>query len=186
MASVEDRKIKSLVAMVVEYQMRKLELKMKQFEELEAIMDRERETVIFYTMIIRVDVDFDLPTIQLEAQRQQLIQDRIQFQMDQIKAIEARAKHQAGQNLTLQGTVPPNFPGVYEAMLMQQQQALMASEIHTFQHPAAQIPQQPPPQQQVCSYRCMYITCRYVYTQFVLHMCLCPICMHLLHVPIWN
>jgi len=42
---VEDRKIKSLVAMVVEYQMRKLELKMKQFEELEVLMDREREAV---------------------------------------------------------------------------------------------------------------------------------------------
>ena len=42
---VEERKIKSLVAMLVETQMKKLEIKLKHFEQLEAIMDRERESV---------------------------------------------------------------------------------------------------------------------------------------------
>ena len=45
LASVEERKIKSLVALLVETQMKKLEIKLRHFEELEAIMDKERETV---------------------------------------------------------------------------------------------------------------------------------------------
>ena len=45
LASVEERKIKSLVAMLVETQMKKLDIKLKHFEQLEAIMDRERESV---------------------------------------------------------------------------------------------------------------------------------------------
>lgn len=45
MANVEERKIKSLVALLVETQMKKLEIKLKHFEDLEAIMDRERESV---------------------------------------------------------------------------------------------------------------------------------------------
>ena len=44
-AQVEERKIKSLVALLVETQMKKLEIKLRHFEELEAIMDREREAV---------------------------------------------------------------------------------------------------------------------------------------------
>lgn len=51
---MEERKIKSLVALLVETQMKKLEIKLRHFEELETIMDREREA--------------------LEYQRQQLIQ----------------------------------------------------------------------------------------------------------------
>ncbi len=45
LANVEERKIKSLVALLVETQMKKLEIKLKHFEELEAIMDREKESV---------------------------------------------------------------------------------------------------------------------------------------------
>lgn len=45
LAAVEERKIKSLVALLVETQMKKLEIKLRHFEELETIMDRERETV---------------------------------------------------------------------------------------------------------------------------------------------
>ena len=45
LASVEERKIKSLVALLVETQMKKLEIKLRHFEELEAIMDKEREAV---------------------------------------------------------------------------------------------------------------------------------------------
>merc|ERR1719232_2017041 len=56
LAAVEERKIKSLVALLVETQMKKLEIKLRHFEELEYIMDKEREA--------------------LEYQRQQLIQER--------------------------------------------------------------------------------------------------------------
>lgn len=45
LAQVEERKIKSLVALLVETQMKKLEIKLRHFEELETIMDREREAV---------------------------------------------------------------------------------------------------------------------------------------------
>ncbi len=47
LAAVEERKIKSLVALLVETQMKKLEIKLRHFEELETIMDRERETLEF-------------------------------------------------------------------------------------------------------------------------------------------
>ncbi|XP_052824870.1 SWI/SNF complex subunit SMARCC1 isoform X2 [Octopus bimaculoides] len=77
LAGVEERKIKSLVALLVETQMKKLEIKLRHFEELEAIMDREREA--------------------LEYQRQQLLQERQQFHMDQIRAAEYRARQIAAQ-----------------------------------------------------------------------------------------
>lgn len=48
LAAVEERKIKSLVALLVETQMKKLEIKLRHFEELEAIMDRERDAVWYY------------------------------------------------------------------------------------------------------------------------------------------
>lgn len=48
LAAVEERKIKSLVAFLVETQMKKLEIKLRHFEELESIMDREMENVSLY------------------------------------------------------------------------------------------------------------------------------------------
>lgn len=47
LAAVEERRIKSLVALLVETQMKKLEIKLRHFEELETIMDRERDAVSF-------------------------------------------------------------------------------------------------------------------------------------------
>ena len=44
---MEERKIKSLVALLVETQMKKLEIKLRHFEELETIMDKEREIVSY-------------------------------------------------------------------------------------------------------------------------------------------
>lgn len=44
---MEERKIKSLVALLVETQMKKLEIKLRHFEELETIMDKERDMVKF-------------------------------------------------------------------------------------------------------------------------------------------
>ncbi|CAL1277889.1 unnamed protein product [Larinioides sclopetarius] len=82
LAAVEERKIKSLVALLVETQMKKLEIKLRHFEELESIMDRERET--------------------LEYQRQQLIQERQQFHMEQLRAAEFRARQQAHSVLITQ------------------------------------------------------------------------------------
>ena len=46
---MEERKIKSLVALLVETQMKKLEIKLRHFEELEAIMDKERDAVWILT-----------------------------------------------------------------------------------------------------------------------------------------
>merc|ERR1719297_607155 len=79
LAAVEERKIKSLVALLVETQMKKLEIKLRHFEELEYIMDKEREA--------------------LEYQRQQLIQERQQFHLEQLKAAEFRARTAAQQQL---------------------------------------------------------------------------------------
>lgn len=45
LAAIEERRIKSLVAQLVETQMKKLEMKLRHFDELEAIMDKEREAV---------------------------------------------------------------------------------------------------------------------------------------------
>uniref|UniRef100_A0A1B0APX3 SMARCC C-terminal domain-containing protein n=1 Tax=Glossina palpalis gambiensis TaxID=67801 RepID=A0A1B0APX3_9MUSC len=42
-AALEERKIKSLVTLLVETQMEKLEIKLRHFEELETTMERERE-----------------------------------------------------------------------------------------------------------------------------------------------
>lgn len=50
LAAVEERKIKSLVALLVETQMKKLEIKLRHFEELETIMDREKEAVSWPTL----------------------------------------------------------------------------------------------------------------------------------------
>ena len=97
LAAVEERKIKSLVAFLVETQMKKLEIKLRHFEELEAIMDREMENVSFaLDCLVKVFVNYNpLFLFQLEFQRQQLIQDRQQFHMEQLRAAEFRARQQA-------------------------------------------------------------------------------------------
>merc|ERR1719369_538717 len=89
LAAVEERKIKSLVALLVETQMKKLEIKLRHFEELETMMDRERES--------------------LELQRQQLLQERQQYHLEQLKAAEMRARQHALHQLT-QGTSPAHSP----------------------------------------------------------------------------
>ncbi|UJR38223.1 hypothetical protein I4U23_030896 [Adineta vaga] len=86
LASIEERKIKSAVAQVVEMQIKKLEIKLRHFEELETIMDREREM--------------------LEIQRQQLLQERQQFQLEQIKTSEL--KHRQTSNATAASTIVNN------------------------------------------------------------------------------
>nr|XP_056722537.1 SWI/SNF complex subunit SMARCC2 isoform X2 [Euleptes europaea] len=92
LAAVEERKIKSLVALLVETQMKKLEIKLRHFEELETIMDREREA--------------------LEYQRQQLLADRQAFHMEQLKYAEMRARQQHFQQMhqQQQQQQPPPLP----------------------------------------------------------------------------
>ncbi|XP_037107411.1 SWI/SNF complex subunit SMARCC2 [Syngnathus acus] len=109
LAAVEERKIKSLVALLVETQMKKLEIKLRHFEELETIMDREREA--------------------LEYQRQQLLADRQSFHMEQLKYAEMRARQQHFQQIQHQqhsqagGPHPPQTASVSQGSASAQQSA---------------------------------------------------------------
>ncbi|XP_073533187.1 SWI/SNF complex subunit SMARCC1 isoform X1 [Phyllobates terribilis] len=91
LAAVEERKIKSLVALLVETQMKKLEIKLRHFEELETIMDREKEA--------------------LEQQRQQLLNERQNFHMEQLKYAEMRARQQMEQQHGQNAQHPAAPPG---------------------------------------------------------------------------
>merc|ERR1712187_797015 len=112
LAAVEERKIKSLVALLVETQMKKLEIKLRHFEELDYIMDKEREA--------------------LEYQRQQLIQERQQFHLEQLRAAEFRARTAAQAQLTkaeggtgapvVVGAQPSTLPAAPTASLQPPQQ----------------------------------------------------------------
>merc|ERR1712129_410958 len=110
LAAVEERKIKSLVALLVETQMKKLEIKLRHFEELEYIMDKEREA--------------------LDHQRQQLIQERQQFHLEQLRAAEFRARTAAQQQLNKESGVGVGVAGQQPASPGQQpqpQQAMLAT-----------------------------------------------------------
>ncbi|KAM3935175.1 SWI/SNF complex subunit SMARCC2 isoform 6-T6 [Leptodactylus fuscus] len=96
LAAVEERKIKSLVALLVETQMKKLEIKLRHFEELETIMDREREA--------------------LEYQRQQLLADRQSFHMEQLKYAELRARQQHFQQIQNQHQQQHQTPPVGQSV----------------------------------------------------------------------
>ncbi|XP_069509855.1 SWI/SNF complex subunit SMARCC2 isoform X2 [Ambystoma mexicanum] len=114
LAAVEERKIKSLVALLVETQMKKLEIKLRHFEELETIMDREREA--------------------LEYQRQQLLADRQAFHMEQLKYAEMRARQQHFQQIHQQQQPPPAPMG---SQAVQTSGAPMAPTAHSISHPSA-------------------------------------------------
>uniref|UniRef100_U3JH95 SWI/SNF related BAF chromatin remodeling complex subunit C1 n=1 Tax=Ficedula albicollis TaxID=59894 RepID=U3JH95_FICAL len=89
LAAVEERKIKSLVALLVETQMKKLEIKLRHFEELETIMDREKEA--------------------------QLLCSRQNFHMEQLKYAELRARQQMEQQHSQTPQQPqqhPSGPGI--------------------------------------------------------------------------
>ncbi|KAH8383098.1 hypothetical protein KR009_006768 [Drosophila setifemur] len=138
LAALEERKIKSLVALLVETQMKKLEIKLRHFEELEATMEREREG--------------------LEYQRQQLITERQQFHLEQLKAAEFRARQQAHHRLQqeLQGQAAAAGSMILQQQqqqqqlppaqqqLTQQQQALPPHPAHPHQVPPHPHPLQAP------------------------------------------
>lgn len=83
LASIEERKIKTLVSVLIDTQLRKLDIKMKHYEELESLVDKEREVI--------------------ENQRQQLLKERQEFQLEQVKA----ANYRAGQ-LKVQNMIDPS------------------------------------------------------------------------------
>ncbi len=96
----EEKKIKSTVSLLVETQLKKLEIKLKHFEELEGIMDREREN--------------------LEHQRQQLLQERQQFHLEQLRAAEYRQRQLAAQQHLNDGKL--KVPTQPQRLIIQQQQ----------------------------------------------------------------
>lgn len=126
LALTEEKKIKSAVSLLVETQLKKLEIKLRHFEELEAIMDREREN--------------------LEHQRQQLVKERQQFQLEQLKTVELRQRQMAAQNLLAEGKL------VIPTVIVNQ--VAPAPTVAQLQPPQAKTPQPmpaaptPPPQQQ--------------------------------------
>ncbi|XP_010622871.1 SWI/SNF complex subunit SMARCC1 [Fukomys damarensis] len=114
LAAVEERKIKSLVALLVETQMKKLEIKLRHFEELETIMDREKEA--------------------LEQQRQQLLTERQNFHMEQLKYAELRARQQMEQQQHGQNPAQAHHAG-----------GPGLAPLGTAGHPGMMPHQQPPP-----------------------------------------
>ncbi|XP_067832877.1 SWI/SNF complex subunit SMARCC2 isoform X5 [Heptranchias perlo] len=115
LAAVEERKIKSLVALLVETQMKKLEIKLRHFEELETIMDREREA--------------------LEYQRQQLLSDRQAFHMEQLKYAEMRARQQHFQQMHQQQQQQHQLPSGPQAT---QQPAIIPASVQPMPPTAVQ------------------------------------------------
>uniref|UniRef100_A0A0N4ZK43 SWI/SNF complex subunit SMARCC2 n=1 Tax=Parastrongyloides trichosuri TaxID=131310 RepID=A0A0N4ZK43_PARTI len=94
LAVVEERKMKSLVGQIVELQIKKLDCKMKCFEELENIVDKEREL--------------------LEVQQTQLLIERQQFHADQMRYLDSRARMDAQQELASEGKIPVQLPPGFE------------------------------------------------------------------------
>ncbi|XP_045483137.1 SWI/SNF complex subunit SMARCC1-like [Harmonia axyridis] len=75
LADAEEQKMKGLIQLLIETQMKKFELKLQQFKELELMLVKEKET--------------------LEYQKQQLITERQSFHLEQLEVAEQRAKQQA-------------------------------------------------------------------------------------------
>lgn len=101
------------------------EIKLRHFEELETTMEREREG--------------------LEYQRQQLITERQQFHLEQLKAAEFRARqnaqHRLQQEQQGQWQPPPNQSNLVANAPPQP----MAPGQHPMQHPNLNGPHIPPP-----------------------------------------
>ncbi|KAI5633386.1 SWIRM-associated region 1 domain-containing protein [Phthorimaea operculella] len=87
--------------------MKKLEIKLRHFEELEATMERKK-LEIKLRHLEELEATMEREREGLEYQRQQLIQERQQFHLEQLKAAEFRARHQAHQRLQAEsGGAPP-------------------------------------------------------------------------------
>ncbi|KAI0981451.1 hypothetical protein GJ496_009336 [Pomphorhynchus laevis] len=79
--AIEDKQLSDLTNSLIQAQMKKVDIKLKQFEELEDILDKE----------------FDA----LEAARAQLLNERQQFQLEQIRAAELKQRALAAQRLLM-------------------------------------------------------------------------------------
>nr|BAN21128.1 conserved hypothetical protein [Riptortus pedestris] len=77
--------------------MKKLEIKLRHFEELETTMEKEREG--------------------LEYQRQQLIAEKQQFHLEQLKAAEFRARQEAVRRLAVEQQAMPTSPASQQQQL---------------------------------------------------------------------
>uniref|UniRef100_A0A5K3FU96 SWI/SNF complex subunit SMARCC2 n=2 Tax=Mesocestoides corti TaxID=53468 RepID=A0A5K3FU96_MESCO len=126
LASVEEKRIKGLVAQLVETQLKKLDIKLKQFQELEAILEREHEM--------------------LEQARQQLMHDRQAFHMEVIKTMEnqARALVQQQQQQQQQQVVVAQHP--VQAPMQQMRQPLQPQQQQQQQQFRPPLIQATPPQ----------------------------------------
>ena len=56
LATQEERKIRSLVAVLVDFQLKKMDLKMKQLDELETMLEKERETIENQRRQVRINI----------------------------------------------------------------------------------------------------------------------------------
>ncbi|PWN27763.1 hypothetical protein BDZ90DRAFT_232157 [Jaminaea rosea] len=103
LASFEERECQRLVKQVIEAQMRKMELKMRQFEDLEALLESERR--------------------QLEVSRRELYADRlkVQRQLRQVHELMRKAQHtqqaharayEEAQRMGTEMQPPPSVEGV--------------------------------------------------------------------------
>ncbi|KAL3309830.1 hypothetical protein Ciccas_011615 [Cichlidogyrus casuarinus] len=119
LALVEEKRIKGLVAQLVETQLKKLDIKLKQFQELESILEREHEL--------------------LEQQRLQLLQDRQAFHMEVIKTMENRARALVAQQH--QAMMSGHHPGPIPMQQRQLQSMLMSGAGGPV--PTSAIPQPP-------------------------------------------
>ena len=147
LAAVEERKIKSLVALLVETQMKKLEIKLRHFEELETIMDREREaleyqrqqliqvTLVLFSGFLLYHISIDQTWASLGSSNHSIqfcLQERQQFHLEQLRAAEFRARTAAQAQLTkseggtggavVVGAQPSTLPAAPTASLQPPQQ----------------------------------------------------------------
>ncbi|CDW57058.1 SWIRM domain containing protein [Trichuris trichiura] len=117
LANVEERKIKTLIAALVETQMKKQEVKLRNFEEMENIMEAERES--------------------LDMQRMQLVHDRQTFYANQLRSFDLSARYHAHNALVQQGVLPPSFPVLFEQTEQPSQSQSVEAESST--SPAASV-----------------------------------------------
>merc|ERR1712176_1554926 len=124
LAELEERKIKGLVALLVETQLKKTEIKLRAIESLETMLENER--------------------CHLETQREALVNEKQQWNMEQIKAFEARQKVQAQEHnqLNMRRNELQTMKANFEQQMAHQQQNQSQAQA---QKPAAPgIPNQVP------------------------------------------
>lgn len=129
LASFEERECQRLVKQVIEAQMRKMELKMSQFEDLEALLESERR----HLEVARREVYADRMKVQRQLRQVHDLMKRAQ----QHQAAHARAYEEA-QQAQQQGMMmppPPDAARMPPGVSQQEQQAVGASGVSEGQGP---------------------------------------------------